>query len=47
MVCKVADGAVVGSYLVDMLHRVWGFPKGRDEIVNAIRALKEGTLQSQ
>lgn len=47
MVCKVADGTVVGSYLVDILHRVWGFPKGRDEIVRTIRTLKEGTLQSQ
>lgn len=41
MVCQVADGAVVGSSLVDLLHREW--PAGRDNIRRAIQELKAAT----
>lgn len=40
-VCRVADGAVVGSYLVDLLHKEW--PRGRQRILEAIRDLKAAT----
>ena len=43
MVCELADGAVVGSYLVDLLHQCWTEPGGPDQIREAIRALKRGT----
>ena len=40
-VCQVADGAVVGSYLVDLLHTEW--PQGADKVLEAVRALKSAT----
>lgn len=43
MVCEHADGAVVGSWLVDLLHREWNGGGGRPKIVEAIRALKAAT----
>jgi tryptophan synthase alpha chain len=44
MVCQVADGAVVGSFLVDLLRREWNGGAGRDKIVAALRELKAATL---
>lgn len=41
MVCEVADGAVVGSSLVDLLHLAWDSGKGRSLIFEKIRALKD------
>jgi tryptophan synthase alpha chain len=43
MVCEVADGAVVGSYLVNLLHEKWQGGEGRPEVVEAVRALKAAT----
>jgi tryptophan synthase alpha chain len=43
MVCEVADGAVIGSWLVDLLTREWNGGSGRDMIVERIRALKAAT----
>ena len=43
MVCEVADGAVVGSALVSLLNKEWKGGKGRDLIVDAVRALKAAT----
>ncbi|RYG34668.1 tryptophan synthase subunit alpha, partial [bacterium] len=43
MVCQVADGAVVGSALVKLLHERWDNGKGRAEIVDFVRGLKEAT----
>ncbi len=43
MVCQVADGAVVGSFLVDLLHREWDNGAGRNKIIDAVRRLKEAT----
>lgn len=43
MVCEVADGAVVGSRIVDLLHRVWNGGKGREEVISAVRELKAAT----
>ncbi len=43
MVCQVADGAVVGSFLVDLLHRVWNGGSGREEVIRQVRVLKEAT----
>lgn len=42
-VCEVADGAVVGSWLVDQLAREWRAGLGRADLVRAVRALKEAT----
>jgi len=44
MVCEVADGAVVGSYLVNLLHREWKGGEGRPKIVEAVRQLKAATV---
>jgi tryptophan synthase alpha chain len=43
MVCEVADGAVVGSSLVNLLHNEWRGGAGRQTIVEAVRELKEAT----
>jgi tryptophan synthase alpha chain len=43
MVCTVADGAVVGSALVQLLHEKWDSGKGRAEIVRYVRSLKAAT----
>jgi len=43
MVCEVADGAVVGSFLVNLLHEKWQGGAGRDEVVAAVRELKAAT----
>jgi tryptophan synthase alpha chain len=43
MVCEVADGAVVGSALVSLLHREWNGGAGREKIVAFVRALKAAT----
>jgi len=43
MVCEHADGAVVGSWLVDLLHREWNGGAGRAKIAEAIQALKAAT----
>lgn len=43
MIAGVADGAVVGSWLVDLLHRRWDGGAGREEIVAAVSDLKAAT----
>ncbi len=43
MVCQVADGAVVGSFLVDLLHREWNGGSGREAVLSAVRNLKAAT----
>jgi tryptophan synthase alpha chain len=43
MVCQVADGAVVGSSLVNLLHKEWNGGAGKDKIVAAVRELKAAT----
>lgn len=43
MVCEVADGAVIGSWLVDLIAKTWDSGKGKAEIVKEIRALKMAT----
>lgn len=42
-VCAVADGAVVGSWLVDRLATDWSDPVKRGGLMNEVRALKEAT----
>lgn len=44
MVCEVADGAVIGSALVDLLHREWKSGAGRKTITEYVRSLKAATL---
>ncbi len=44
MVCQAADGAVVGSFLVDLLHREWKDGQGREKVLEAVRALKAATF---
>ena len=41
MVWDVADGAVVGSCIVDFLHQNWKSGEGRDALVTIVRRLKE------
>lgn len=43
MVVSAADGAVVGSWLVDLLHREWNGGAGAGEIEAQVRSLKEAT----
>jgi tryptophan synthase alpha chain len=43
MVCGFADGAVVGSSLVSLLHEKWGTAAGRAAVVDYVRSLKEAT----
>ncbi|HZH97995.1 MAG TPA: tryptophan synthase subunit alpha, partial [Fimbriimonadaceae bacterium] len=42
-ICRFADGAVVGSWLVDKLHGEWDGGAGREDLVRAVRELKEAT----
>jgi tryptophan synthase alpha chain len=46
MVCEVADGAVIGSWLVDLVASSWDGGNGKDEIVSRLRELKAATLPS-
>jgi len=41
LVCEVADGAVVGSSLVELLNGEW--PNGRSKILEFVRELKRAT----
>lgn len=43
MVCEVADGAVIGSWLVDFLAEEWQGGKGRDRLVESLQQLKAAT----
>jgi tryptophan synthase alpha chain len=42
-VCQVADGAVVGSYLVDLLAKDWQGGAGKAKISDTVQALKDAT----
>ncbi|HEY3782687.1 MAG TPA: tryptophan synthase subunit alpha [Fimbriimonadaceae bacterium] len=43
-ICKVADGAVIGSWLVDLLHQNWDNGAGKSSIIAQLRAMKEATI---
>ncbi len=43
MVCEVADGAVIGSWLVDLIHREWNSGRGWAVVVEQVKALKQAT----
>lgn len=43
MVCEVADGAVIGSWLVNALAETWDGGRGRGALVERLRALKDAT----
>lgn len=43
-VCQVADGAVIGSWLVDWLAQNWREGQGRADLVAAVKSLKAATL---
>jgi tryptophan synthase alpha chain len=45
MVCAVADGAVLGSSLVQLLHERWDGGKGRAAILEYVRGLKSATRE--
>ncbi|MER3466563.1 MAG: tryptophan synthase subunit alpha, partial [Armatimonadota bacterium] len=45
MVCKVADGAVVGSALVELLATRWEGGKGAPEVARFVSSLKLATIQ--
>jgi tryptophan synthase alpha chain len=42
-VCKFADGAVVGSWLVSRIAESWDRGSGREKLVEAVAALKSAT----
>jgi tryptophan synthase alpha chain len=42
-VCEVADGAVVGSWLVNLIASSWNGGAGRAALIDAVRALKHAT----
>ncbi len=46
LICSVADGAVIGSALVDLLHREWRGGAGRQALVQWVRTLKAATRAS-
>lgn len=41
--CRQADGAIIGSWLVDWLDKNWQDGKGRQALVNEVKALKDAT----
>lgn len=41
--CQIADGAIVGSWLVERLARDWQSPFERKELLSDVRALKDAT----
>jgi tryptophan synthase alpha chain len=43
LVCEVADGAVVGSWLVDLLAASWNGGAGRSNVVQKVAELKRAT----
>ncbi len=43
MVCEVAEGAVVGSWLVDLLAKTWDGGAGKRQLVERLRELKAVT----
>jgi len=43
LVCQEADGAVVGSAIVSMLHKHWAQPEERQQIGDFVRSLKDAT----
>lgn len=43
MVCSVADGAVVGSSLVDLIYQTWDEGRGRDVLIERVKSLKAAT----
>ncbi len=43
MVCSAADGAVVGSSLVDLLAQTWNEGRGRDALIERVASLKAAT----
>lgn len=43
MVCEVADGAVIGSWLVDQICNDWNDGAGRGALIDNLRALKAAT----
>jgi len=43
MVCSVADGAVVGSSLVELLHQRWDGGRGTAVVIEYLRGLKAAT----
>lgn len=45
-ISSVADGAVVGSYLVDWISNEWRYGAGRAELIRIVRDLKEATKRT-
>lgn len=43
-VCQFADGAVVGSAVVQLIESSWNGGAGRDQLVGYVRKLKQATL---
>ena len=43
-VCEVADGAVVGSSIVTLIHNLWSEGRGAEFLIEEVRQLKQATL---
>lgn len=43
LVCEEADGAVVGSAIVSMLHKHWNNPSERHLVADFVKSLKDAT----
>lgn len=43
VVCQGADGAVVGSQIVQLLHNTWNGGQGKGELISYVKSLKEAT----
>lgn len=41
--CQVADGVVIGSWLVDVLNRDWNGGEGRGRLIEQVQSLKSAT----
>lgn len=42
-ICEVADGAVVGSWLVNLIHQEWNGGQGKDSVRQKVAELKAAT----
>jgi tryptophan synthase alpha chain len=44
-ICSIADGAVVGSHIVNLLNKEWKLGAGKERLIKEIALLKSGTKQ--
>lgn len=42
-VCQYADGAIVGSHLVQLIHNTWDGGEGKNKLFDEVKGLKQAT----